>query len=233
MENVAIVLAAGKGKRMKMDVPKQYIELNGRPLICYSLDIFEKSFIDGIVVVVGKGEVEYFKENILSQNNYSKIIAVVEGGDERYDSVYGGLKAVYDAQYVYIHDGARPCVDEDILLRGKICAQKYGAAIAAVKVKDTIKIVHPDGEVSATPDRNMLWQVQTPQVFKYHLIKDAYDKMICAGNSVNITDDAMVMEEFGSVKVHIFEGNYNNIKVTTSEDIGVVKNILKKYEKKC
>lgn len=228
MENVAIILAGGKGKRMNMDVPKQYIELDGRPLICYTIDTFEKSFVDGIVVVVAKGELEYFRERILQKNNYAKIIAIVEGGAERYDSVYNGLNAVEYAKYVYIHDGARPCITKDVLLRAQEAVCKYKAAIAAVKVKDTIKKVSGDGSVEETPDRNMLWQIQTPQVFEFDLIKDAYEQMMTSVSEANITDDAMVVEKYGDTKVYVFEGDYANIKVTTPDDISTVKSFLKK-----
>lgn len=231
-KNIAIVLAGGKGKRMNMDIPKQYIEIEGRPLISYSLDVFENSFIDEIIVVVAEGEKEFFKENVLSRGNYTKIVSIVEGGAERYDSVYNGLNAIQSMGYVYIHDGARPCIDQELLQRGKDCVIKNKAAIAAVKVKDTIKQISEEGSVIATPDRNALWQIQTPQIFSVDIIKAAYEKMKEEKICTNITDDAMVVECFGGVKVHVFEGNYNNIKVTTQEDIEVIKNILKKISKK-
>ena len=226
-KNVAIVLAGGRGKRMNMDIPKQYLELNGRPLICYTLDCFEKSFVDEIVVVTGKDEILYFKENIVDKYGYTKVRNIVEGGAERYHSVLNGLRAVSDADYIYIHDGARPCVSQDILKRGRECVKEHVACVAAVLVKDTIKVVSDTGEIVSTPDRNQLRQIQTPQVFCFDNIKAAYEKMIRDDNRTNITDDAMVMENYGELSVYVFDGEYDNIKVTTPEDINTVKNILK------
>lgn len=226
-KHVAIVLAGGRGNRMQMNVPKQYIELKGKMLLCYTLDCFENSFIDEIVAVVGAGETEFFWKNIVEKYGYTKITSVVAGGRERYDSVRNGLRAVAFADYVYIHDGARCCVDQELLVRGRNCAEQYGTAVAAVPVKDTIKIVSENGIVEGTPDRKTLWQIQTPQIFRFEEIRNAYEKMMAAGENKAITDDAMVMETYGQLDVHVFEGSYHNIKVTTKEDLDIVKNILK------
>ena len=226
-KHVAIVLAGGRGNRMHMDTPKQYIEIDGKMLICHTLDCFEKSFIDEIVVVAGPGEEEFFRKNIVEKYEYTKVTQIVPGGRERFHSVFNGLRAIEHADYVYIHDGARCCVDEAILLRGRDCVKKYKTAVAAMRVKDTIKVVSKDGVVTATPDRSALWQIQTPQIFCFTDIKDAYEKMMSKGEQETITDDAMVMENFGERAIHVFEGSYNNIKVTTQEDLGFVKNILK------
>lgn len=226
-KHVAIVLAGGRGNRMHMDTPKQYIEIDGKMLICHTLDCFEKSFIDEIVVVAGPGEEEFFRKNIVEKYEYTKVTQIVPGGRERFHSVFNGLRAIEHADYVYIHDGARCCVDEAILLRGRDCVKKYKTAVAAMPVKDTIKVVSKDGVVTATPDRSALWQIQTPQIFCFADIKDAYEKMMNKGEQETITDDAMVMENFGECAIHVFEGSYNNIKVTTQEDLGFIKNILK------
>jgi len=225
-KHVAIILAGGRGNRMHMDVPKQYIEVNGKMLISYTLDCFQKSFIDEIVVVTGTGEEEFFRKNIVEKYEYTKVTQIVAGGRERFHSVFNGLCAVNRADYVYIHDGARCCVDETLLLRGRDCVKEHGSAVAAMPVKDTIKMVSKEGVVTATPDRNMLWQIQTPQIFCFADIKDAYEKMMSKGNRELITDDAMVMENYGKCDIHVFEGSYNNIKVTTPEDLVVIKNIL-------
>lgn len=228
-KNVAIVLAGGRGKRMGSDIPKQYLEIGNRPLICYTLDCFEKSFIDEIIVVVEKGGIDYFNENVLAKSTYNKVSKVVEGGAERYNSVYNGLCAIDSATYVYIHDGARACINENVLDRAKDAVEKYGACVAAVKVKDTIKVVNDEGIIVDTPDRNYLWQIQTPQVFKFDEIKAAYTSMINDANKTNITDDAMVMENYGELKVHVYEGDYTNIKLTTPDDLDSAKIILKKF----
>lgn len=230
-KSAAVVLAGGRGKRMNMNIPKQYIELNGKPLICHTLECFEQSFIDEIVVVTGAGETDFFKKNIVDKYGYTKVENIVEGGKERYHSVLNGLRAIESADYVYIHDGARPCVTKTLLERGRENVKRYGAVIAAVKVKDTIKIVAADGAIQSTPDRNLLWQIQTPQIFRLSDIKAAYEKMIQDPQRGIITDDATVMENYGELSVHVFEGDYDNIKVTTQEDIRTVKNILKNIEK--
>lgn len=225
-KNVAIVLAGGRGRRMELDIPKQYITVNGKMLICYTLECFQNSFIDEIVVVVGRGEIEWFRENVLNKNNFSKVAAVVEGGKERYNSVYNGLQAIKTADYVFIHDGARACITQSVLERGYSAVVDKKAVIAGVKVKDTIKVVSDDGAIEYTPDRSRLWQIQTPQIFEFDAIMSAYTDMINDDNRGNITDDAMVMEKYGNIKVHIFEADYNNIKVTTQDDLLFVKNIL-------
>jgi 2-C-methyl-D-erythritol 4-phosphate cytidylyltransferase len=230
-KNTAIVLAGGRGKRMGLDIPKQYLKIDGKPLICYTLDCFQNSFIDEIIVVVEKGGIAYFNENILAGHQYSKVHKVVEGGAERYNSVFNGLCAIESTQNVYIHDGARACVTTAILERAQKAVDKYGAAVAAVKVKDTIKNVDANGMITSTPDRNCLWQIQTPQVFCFDKIKAAYEKMIADEGRCNITDDAMVMENYGDLNVYVFEGDYTNIKVTTIDDLDAAENVLKKLQK--
>lgn len=227
-KHVAVILSAGKGKRMQSDIPKQYIKIGNRPLICYTLDTFEKSFMDEIILVVGPGEQEYIYHEILKDGHYNKISQIIEGGAERYDSVYNALRAIGQADYVYIHDGARPCVTVELLERAKTMVEEKKTAIAAVRTKDTIKIVDADGKIKATPDRNTLWQIQTPQAFWYQDILCAYQRMTEGLNSINITDDAMVMETYGNKEVFIFEGDYRNIKVTTPEDLILAEKFLEK-----
>lgn len=228
----AIILAAGQGKRMNSDVHKQYLLINDRPILYYSLKAFENSFIDNIVLVVGKGEQEYCKKEIVEKYGIQKISAIVEGGKERYHSVAYGLRAInWNCDYVFIHDGARPFVTKDILQRAYDTADKYGACIVGVPVKDTIKIVGVDGVVQDTPNRNTLWSVQTPQVFSFEKIKRAYDNMMTQEKNgelkLSITDDAMVMENFGDVAVSVTTGSYENIKITTPEDLFFAEQLLK------
>lgn len=218
-KHVAIILSAGKGKRMQSDLPKQYLLVNERPLINYTIEAFEKSFIDEIILVVGAGDEEYVRQEILSKENFTKITKIIVGGAERYDSVYNALCAIENATYVYIHDGARPCVDEQMLIRGRDAVKQNGTAIAAVKAKDTIKLVTKDGKIDFTPDRDQVWQMQTPQIFEFDTIKNAYEKMERDPHKKNITDDAMVMEQYGETEVYVYEGSYCNIKVTTPEDL--------------
>ena len=176
---IAIVLAAGQGKRMNSNVPKQYLLIKEKPILYYTLKTFEDSFIDEIILVVGEGEEDYCRENFIEAHNFTKITKIVVGGKERYHSVYNALDTIQTKDsIVFIHDGARPFVTKDILQRAYDTADKYGACIVGVPVKDTIKIVGVDGVVQDTPNRNTLWSVQTPQVFSFEKIKRAYDNMM-------------------------------------------------------
>ena len=229
MSNTAIVLAGGNGSRMKSDIPKQYINIEDKPIIYYSLLAMEKSeYIDSVILVTRWEDMDYCKNEIVEKYGFTKVTNIVVGGSERYLSVYNGLTHAKDSDYVWIHDGARPCVNEEMLARLNDTVKQFGTAVAGVLSKDTIKIVNSDGEVESTPDRSKLWLVQTPQVFKTSELVQAYNNMMSADNKGNITDDAMVMEHFGALQVHMTEGDYLNIKVTTPEDIFLVKNFLKK-----
>ncbi len=214
----AVVLAAGAGKRMNTKVHKQYLEVAGKPLLYYTLKAFEESRVDDIVLVTGAGEELYCRREIVEKYGFHKIKAVTAGGKERYHSVYQGLLAAEGTDYVLIHDGARPLVEQAVIERCMESVEKYQACAVGMPVKDTIKIV--DGELFAkgTPDRSSLWQVQTPQTFSYALIREAYCKMLQQEDAV-ITDDAMVVERMTSVPVKLIEGSYRNIKITTPEDL--------------
>ena len=222
MKNTAIVLAAGKGSRMKSDIKKQYMLLLDRPVLCYSLDVFENSpRIDEIVLVCGAGEEEWCRQEIVEAYHYKKIKAVVAGGKERYHSVYEGLKAAdIESGTVLIHDGARPLIDGMMICRLLDEVIKCHACVAAVPVKDTIKIGGADGYVEETLPRDRLWMIQTPQVFDYRMIFEAYRKVIQIEDpEVKITDDAMILEYTGGPRVKLVEGSYENIKITTQEDL--------------
>ncbi len=222
----AIVLAGGSGKRMGLSVKKQYIEICNKPLLYYSVHAFEKSDVDEIVLVVTPGDETYVKEEIVEKYGFKKVSAIVPGGKERYNSVYEGLK-VTQGDYVLIHDGARAFVTKEIIRRAMDGAKEYGACVVGMPVKDTIKVVDDDGCVKDTPERSSLWMVQTPQAFFYPLIKDAYEKVL-AKDATGVTDDAMVVELATDQKVKLIEGSYDNIKVTTIDDLDVAENILKK-----
>lgn len=220
MHCTAVVLSAGQGKRMGTAMQKQYIELEGKPVIYYSLKAFEDSqIIDDIVLVVGEGQKEYVCREIIEKYQFLKVKAVVYGGRERYHSVWQGLKALPKKQgYVFIHDGARPFVDGDILERAYEAAVRYRACTAGMPSKDTIKVVDEDNFIVNTPKRKYMWAVQTPQVFEISLIIEAYLRLM-KGETVNVTDDAMVVEQMMKVPVKMFEGSYENIKITTPEDL--------------
>jgi 2-C-methyl-D-erythritol 4-phosphate cytidylyltransferase len=226
---VAVVLAAGQGKRMGTTVQKQYIELNGKPLIYYALRTFQESdIIDEMVLVVGKGQISYAESEIVGKYGFSKVSAIVEGGKERYDSVWQGLKAVASDEedsYIFIHDGARPFVDNGILKRGYEKVKRFRACVAGMPSKDTIKVVDDDGFAVNTPDRKYVWVIQTPQVFEKALIVEAYSRLM-AGEHQDVTDDAMAVERMMNVPVKMFEGSYQNVKITTPEDLEIAEVLL-------
>lgn len=220
-KNVAIVLAAGQGKRMKSNIQKQYLLIKNKPVLYYTLSAFETSpLISEIILVTGKDEIEYCREEIVKKYGFQKVHKIIAGGKERYHSVYEGIQAIDEADYVYIHDGARPFVDEEIIERACEAVEKYQACVAGMPVKDTIKIADEAGYASETPDRRRVWQVQTPQVFEYKLIKNAYDRLM-ETEPEGITDDAMVVEIMTRHKVKLVEGSYRNIKITTPEDLDI------------
>lgn len=220
----AIVLAAGSGSRMKSKTKKQFMEIKGKPVIWYSLFEFEKSRVDEIILVTGKEDIDYCKKEIVEKYNLKKIKNVVAGGSERYESVYNGLKEV-TGNIVLIHDGARPLINNEIIERSIEGTIKSDACVVGVPVKDTIKRANKEGYIMDTPNRSELWITQTPQSFKTDLVKMAYKKMkegLEKGNTtLNITDDAMVVEEFTTNQVRFVQGDYKNIKVTTPEDIDI------------
>lgn len=223
----AIVLAAGQGKRMGTNIQKQYLELDGKPILYYSLYAFEKSnLIDEIILVVGENQIEYCRKEIISKYQFTKVKHVIQGGAERYISVWNGLRKVGEG-YVFIHDGARPFIDEEILTRAYESVQEYKACVVGMPTKDTIKIADKDGFVLDTPDRRDLWIVQTPQVFETALVKEAYGKLMRHAET-NVTDDAMVVEQMLGGKVKLVEGSYRNIKITTPEDLQVANLFVKK-----
>ena len=228
----AIVLAAGQGKRMGASVQKQYIELEGKPLIYYALNTFQKSeIIDTILLVVGKGQVSYAKDEIVRKYEFSKVNAVVEGGEERYDSVWQGLKAIDKERgisYIFIHDGARPVVNEEILRRGYDCAERFRACVAGMPSKDTVKLADKNDFAVSTPERKYVWTIQTPQIFEKDLIVDAYSKLMGEEHS-DVTDDAMAVERTMGVPVKMFRGSYENIKITTPEDLSIAKVFLELF----
>ena len=232
---IAIVLAAGQGKRMGTSVQKQYIELFQRPLIFYTLQTFEDSrVIDDIILVVGPGQEDYVYQEIVRKYYFTKVKAIVPGGNERYDSVWNGLKVLKNGAlgeeakkgYVFIHDGARMFVDEEILRRGYATVEKYRACVAGMPSKDTVKLTDEQGFAKETPDRKYVWSVQTPQVFEAELITEAYRKLM-EQEEIHVTDDAMVVEQMTDIPVRLFEGSYRNIKITTPEDLEIARVFLR------
>lgn len=221
----AVVLAGGSGKRMNTQVHKQYLLIKEKPVLYYSLKAFEESAVDEIVLVVGDKEKDYCRQEIVEKYGLKKVKAIVTGGKERYHSVFEGLKAIETADYVLIHDGARPFVDNEIISRTMLAVKKYKSCVVGMPVKDTIRIADEEQYAKETPERKYVWMVQTPQAFSYSLIYDAYEKMLQNENTA-ITDDAMVLESMTSHRVRLIEGSYRNIKITTPEDLLIAETYL-------
>lgn len=225
----AIVLAAGQGKRMNSSIQKQFLEIKGYPVLYYSLKCFQDSPLIGeIVLVTSENAVSYCRSEIVKKYGFSKVTGIIAGGKERYDSVYAGLLACGECEYVFIHDGARPFISEEILERGLTGVQETGACVIGMPSKDTVKIADEDGFVKETPDRKNVWTIQTPQIFSYRLIRDAHESIRKKDMSA-ITDDAMVVEQETGVRVRLAEGSYQNIKITTPEDLVVAESFLEEF----
>lgn len=221
--SIAVVLAAGRGKRMNSQVQKQYLMIQDKPVLYYSMRQFEDCpFIDEIILVTGESEIGYCRKEIVEKFGFYKVRHIVAGGRERYHSVYQGLQAAENCSYIYIHDGARPFISQEMLKRLKDGVEKDGACVAGMPVKDTIKISDEKGFGAETPERSKVWMVQTPQVFEYDLIKTCYDKII-QWEDDTVTDDAMVVEKAAGKPSRLVEGSYENVKITTPEDLDIAR----------
>ena len=258
----AILLAAGRGTRMGSGIRKQFMELAGRPVLSWSLNVLALSpIVTEIVLVIPAGggankSAEEEQEHIrrlfidpLPEAAAAKVRALVPGGAERYNSVYNGLEAIqWPCDYVFIHDGARPLITEEMLEKLFRAVQEYKAVVAASPSKDTVKITDDSGFVQSTPDRSRVWNIQTPQCFEYELVKSSYEKIIGAASDTapaaafadfagaghqnsqtprKITDDAMVVEYASDTKVRPIDTGYQNIKITTPEDLLVAEVFLR------
>jgi 2-C-methyl-D-erythritol 4-phosphate cytidylyltransferase len=220
MKIVALIAAAGKGKRMNARISKPFIPIFGKPILAYTIEKFEKcKLIDKIYLAVNSEEKELCSRDIIIKYNFTKVQELIDGGETRQDSIFNGLKALdKDTDIVVIHDGARPLIEETIIQDSIEKAQKYGAAIAAIPIKDTVK-------KSGNLNREEIWRAQTPQTFKYDLILPAYHKAY--KDKYLATDDAAILERYGH-KVKLIIGSEENIKITTPFDIIVAENFLKK-----
>jgi len=227
----AVVLAAGAGKRMQSATKKQFLLIKEKPIIFYSLKAFEESLVDEIILVTSEDDVVYCKEEIVNKYGFSKVKDVVVGGKERYHSVAAGLEAVSDCDYVFIHDAARPMLTQEIINRSYESVVSRNACVVGMPVKDTIKIADEKGFIAQTPNRSMVWMIQTPQVFAYPLIKEAYELLLLQeeeliAKGIQITDDAMVVETLMGHPVKLVEGSYENIKITTPDDLQIAERFL-------
>ncbi len=216
----AVIVAAGRSTRME-GVDKTFVPILGAPLVAHSLDRFESSpKVDQIVLVLAEESLDRGRA-LVQERGYRKVAHVCAGGQRRQDSVRKGLELLSPCDWVMVHDGARPCLDEAMLQRGLDAAAECGSAVAGVPVKDTIKLVSPDRMVSETPDRSLLWAAQTPQVFRYDLLLEAHRSY-----TEDVTDDAAMVEALGHA-VKMFQSSYENIKVTTTDDLTIAEVFLK------
>ncbi len=218
-KTIAIIACSGVGRRMNLDTPKQFLEINNKPIICYTIEKFERcDLVDEIIIVTNKEYIDFVKSYLVENSSYKKITNIVCGGKERIFSVYNGLNSIVNPNsndVIVIHDGVRPFLRvkdlENIIETTKV----KKACVLGVKCKETIKLCK-DNSIVRTPIRENLWLAQTPQCFNYKLIKKAYDNAI--ENKIFATDDSSLVEALG-LKVHIIEGHYDNIKITTPEDL--------------
>ena len=235
---IAIVLSGGSGSRMNSDVAKQYMLLKDKEILYYSLKTFQDSDkISHIILVARPEDIDYCKTNIVEKYEFTKVKKICAGGKERYNSVYNGLCIVEELsddvknEIVLIHDGARPFVTHEMIDKSVENMILGSACTLGVPVKDTIKIVceiHGELFGKETPDRKTLYQIQTPQTFRYELIRKSYERMLGDVNH-NITDDTMIVEQYGGMGCGIIMGSYTNIKITTPEDLDFAEKIVEKF----
>ncbi len=222
----AIIAAAGMSNRMKSKINKQFININGKPILAHTLEKFQRcKFIDEIIVVAKEDEISYCKKEIVRRYGFNKVTKIVRGGKERQDSVYNGILALNSKTDIVVsHDGARPFVKIKNIVDSIKGAEKYGACVIATPVKDTIKFVKDDQNIDHTPNRDVLWAAQTPQSFRREILMEGYKKAI-EDNFIG-TDDSVLVERLG-IDVKIVMGSYENIKITTPEDIIIAESMLK------
>ena len=218
----AVIVAAGSSQRMD-GADKVFALLGGKPILARVVDTFQRcNPIDQIVIVLSEQNLERGQQ-LVAEQGWSKVSDVCAGGRRRQDSVAAGLKRLSNCDWVIIHDGVRPLVTVDLINRGLEAAKETGAAVAAVPVTDTIKLAGDDRIVHQTPPRQNLWAVQTPQVFGIKIITEAYSRA-----NGDVTDDASLVEQLG-YRVKIYMGSYDNIKITTPDDLALAEVLWQKH----
>ncbi len=230
MKVTAIIPAAGKGKRMFHSVPKHFICLEDKPVLAYTIEVFDRCpDINQILVVSRTGEENYCLTEVVEKYGFKKVFKIAIGGDRRQDSVYSGIKELdEDTDIVVVHDGVRPFVSQKTLSESIKMAMYADGVVTAIPVKDTIKIVGDDRIIRSTPDRSSMWFAQTPQVFKRRILEEAY--LRAYNDKFTGTDEASLVERIG-YKVSILESTADNIKITTKEDLLFAEVILKMKKK--
>jgi len=224
----AVIPAAGRGSRMGGGTSKQFLELAGSPILLHTLRRFERAAIVDVIVVAAAPDLVPLVTSLVQKGGLKKVVRTVEGGEQRQDSVWNALRVLeeYQVDIVAVHDGVRPFVSEKQVVDVIRTAAEERAALLAVRAKETVKIVDDRQVVRSTPDRDTVWTAQTPQVFDMHLLVDAYEKAIAA--QICGTDEAGLVERIGG-KVAVVEGSYDNIKITTPEDLELAKIIAYRW----
>jgi len=216
----AVIVGAGESRRMGKD--KVFMQLAGKPLLAWSVDVCQRSkLVDQIVIVLNEARLD-IGHRFAAKKRWSKVIEICAGGRRRQDSVRQGINELEDCDWVMIHDCARPFLTEDLIRDGLEASQETGAAAAAIPIKDTVKLADGDMYVTSTLNREELWAVQTPQFFRFDIISEAHEQV-----KKEVTDDAGMVESLG-YKVKLYMGSYNNIKITTPEDLAVARLIAGK-----
>ncbi|HEY95847.1 MAG TPA: 2-C-methyl-D-erythritol 4-phosphate cytidylyltransferase [Dehalococcoidia bacterium] len=223
-KTAAVIVAAGSSERMG-GTDKVFSVLDGKSVLVRVIEVFQACHrIDDIVIVLNQQNLKEGKR-LVAEEGWSKVKGVCEGGKRRQDSVLNGLNCLGNCDWVVIHDGARPLVTAGLIENGLDAAEETGAVIAAVPVTDTIKMAADDLTIQGTPPRQSLWAAQTPQIFRYNIITNAYQKL-----KYEVTDDARAVELTGG-SVKIYQGSNDNIKITTPEDLSIAEMLLKKRMK--
>lgn len=224
-----IIAAAGMSNRMGSKINKQFIAIDNKPILAHTLEKFDKcKYIDEIIVVSKEEEVEYCRKEIVKKYGFKKVTNIVRGGKERQDSIYNGIMALNEkTDIVLTHDGARPFVRPESIEAGILGVVEYGACVIGVPVKDTIKVIDSNKVVHHTPKRDLLWAAQTPQCFWTHLLKEGYEYAIDEG--IVGTDDSSLVERIGQ-PIKMIMGSYDNIKITTPEDLIIADSFIKDRE---
>jgi len=224
MHTHAIIVSAGKGVRMNRSTPKQYLLLQGRPVLCHTIIAFDSCpEVDNIILVVPENDIQFCREQLLSELNLKTPVNVLAGGKRRQDSVFNGILSIDDKSgIVVIHDSVRPLVSSDMISRCIRKARTSGACILGVPLRDTLKAVDGNSVIKKTIPRESLWLAQTPQAFHYQLIRDAHEA--AAKQGIEATDDAALLEWMG-LPVTILGSTADNLKITTNEDL-VLANII-------
>lgn len=227
MKVIALIPAAGMGKRMQAGINKQYLQIGGMPIVARTIALFEETaLVDDIYVITPEQEIAFCRTEVVERYGFAKVLGIIPGGKERQNSVLNGLRAIDGTDedaVILIHDGVRPFITRHMVEHAIATARDFDGALVAVPAKDTVKIVH-DGVVTATPPRETIWLAQTPQAFRYGVIRAAHE--IADAEGFLGTDDASLVERMGN-EVHIVLGDYRNIKITTPEDLVLAEAFLK------